>query len=110
LVFRWPRLPYGIPRAWLKRRACPSRKRSNPSTPDNNAEADGPDIVVTGSRLARDPNAVAPSPINTVTARRHPEHRQSDVTEVLREVPSLISSEPSRIRLNEVQAASVRRL
>ena len=62
------------------------------ATPDNNAEATGEEIVVTGSRLARDPNAVAPSPIQTVTAADIRSTGQTDITEVLREVPALIAS------------------
>jgi outer membrane receptor protein involved in Fe transport len=61
-------------------------------TPDSGADPTGEDIVVTGSRLARDPNAVAPSPIQTVTAADIRSTGQTDVTEVLREVPALLSS------------------
>jgi iron complex outermembrane recepter protein len=49
-------------------------------------------ILVTGTRLTRDPNAVAPSPIVSVTAADIRATGQTDVTEVLREIPALISS------------------
>lgn len=49
-------------------------------------------IVVTGTRLVRDPNAVAPSPIQTVDADEVRATGQNDITEVLREIPALISS------------------
>lgn len=60
--------------------------------PDATAADQGQDIVVTGSRLAREPNAIAPSPIQTVTAAEIRATGQTDVTEVLRETPALISS------------------
>lgn len=50
------------------------------------------DIVVTGTRLARDPNEVAPSPISTVTAADFRSTGQIDVSETLREVPALSNS------------------
>jgi iron complex outermembrane recepter protein len=49
-------------------------------------------VVVTGSRLARDPNAIAPSPIQTVTLEDVRGTGQADVAETLREIPALISS------------------
>lgn len=49
-------------------------------------------IYVTGTRLVRDPNAVAPSPIVSVTAADIRATGQDDVTEVLREIPALIAS------------------
>lgn len=54
-------------------------------------EGDG-EIVVTGTRLARDPNAVAPSPISTVSAADLRAQGVTDPTEALREVPSLTNS------------------
>ncbi len=50
------------------------------------------EIVVTGSRLARDPNATAPSPIVSVSADDIRATGQNDVAEVLREVPALTNS------------------
>lgn len=55
-------------------------------------EADDDEIIVTGSRLTRDPNAIAASPIQTVTIEDVRSTGQTDVTEVLREIPALISS------------------
>lgn len=57
------------------------------------AAADGEEaIIVTGSRLARDPNLTSPSPVTTVTADDVRSTGVTDVTEVLREIPALISS------------------
>lgn len=52
----------------------------------------GNEIVVTGSRLARDPNATAPSPVISVSADDIRATGQNDVAEVLREVPALSNS------------------
>lgn len=45
------------------------------------------DLVVTGSRIQRDANATAPSPITTVTAADVRQTGQVDATEALREIP-----------------------
>ncbi|PAX09491.1 TonB-dependent receptor domain-containing protein [Sphingomonas lenta] len=50
------------------------------------------DVVVTGTRLARDPNEVAPSPISTVTAADIRSTGQVDASETLREIPALSNS------------------
>lgn len=60
--------------------------------PDIDPLAAGEELVVTGTRIARDPNAVAPSPIQTVSAAEIRSTGQTDVAEVLREVPALIAS------------------
>lgn len=49
-------------------------------------------IMVTGTRLARDPNEVAPSPISTVTAADIRAQGVTDPTEALREIPALSNS------------------
>ncbi|WP_448581666.1 TonB-dependent receptor domain-containing protein [Thermaurantiacus sp.] len=49
-------------------------------------------IIVTGSRVARDPNAVAPIPIQSLTGEDLINSGQSDVTAALRQIPALISS------------------
>ncbi len=49
-------------------------------------------IVVTGSRLRRDPNATAPLPISTVTADQLRAAGNTDVTATLRTIPSLLLS------------------
>ena len=68
----------------------------SPAEDDQQAQsADSPpasEIVVTGTRLARDPNATAPSPITTVSAGDIRASGEADITEVLREVPALAAS------------------
>ena len=49
-------------------------------------------IIVTGTRLGLDPNATAPSPIASIQADEIRQAGQTDVTEVLREIPALITS------------------
>lgn len=63
-------------------------------TADQTGTTDNPDqeIVVTGSRLQRDPNQAAPSPISTVTAADIRLTGQIDSAEALRELPALSAS------------------
>lgn len=49
-------------------------------------------IVVTGSRVARDPNATAPLPVTSVGGELLEASGNSDATASLRQIPSLISS------------------
>jgi iron complex outermembrane recepter protein len=49
-------------------------------------------IVVTGSRLARDPNAVAPLPISTLGAADFRAAGNTDATATLRQLPALLGS------------------
>ena len=49
-------------------------------------------IIVTGSRISRDPNAVAPVPISTVDADDLRNFGGTDATAALRQIPALISS------------------
>jgi outer membrane receptor protein involved in Fe transport len=49
-------------------------------------------IIVTGSRLARDPNTVAPVPISALTAADLAAAGNNEVTATLRQVPALLSS------------------
>lgn len=78
LVLSAPAFAQGVPEA---------------SEPVQEAEAPSQEtIVVTGSRLLRDPNATAPSPIVSISADDVRSTGQNDVTEALRELPALISS------------------
>ncbi|GIX18593.1 MAG: hypothetical protein KatS3mg120_0269 [Erythrobacter sp.] len=59
------------------------------------AEAEGEaaqQIVVTGSRIVRDPNATAPLPISTLDAQDLRNFGSTDITAALRQIPALISS------------------
>ncbi len=54
--------------------------------------SDGPAIIVTGSRIVRDANRDAPSPVQTLTMEQARGTGVIDVTEALREIPALSSS------------------
>lgn len=49
-------------------------------------------IIVTGSRIARDPNATAPLPISTLDDEALRNFGSTDATAALRQIPALISS------------------
>ncbi len=49
-------------------------------------------IVVTGSRIARDPNATAPLPISTLDTEDFRNFGGTDVTAALRQIPALLAS------------------
>jgi len=59
---------------------------------ETEAPAGDDQIVVTGSRIARDPNATAPLPISTLDAEDFQNFGGTDVTAALRQIPALISS------------------
>ena len=65
---------------------------------EQTAAADAPSleeaetIIVTGSRLARDLNSIAPTPVSTVTAADFRAAGNIDATATLRQIPALISS------------------
>lgn len=60
------------------------------------AAADGVEneaaIIVTGSRLARDPNATAPLPVSTLSSDDFRNAGNTDVSATLRQIPALLSS------------------
>ncbi|MEE4350587.1 MAG: TonB-dependent receptor [Pacificimonas sp.] len=59
---------------------------------DDAVAADSDVIVVTGSRIARDPNEAAPAPIATVSADAIRQSGVIDTAEALRELPALTFS------------------
>lgn len=64
-------------------------------------------IVVTGSRIARDPNIGAPAPVLSVGAEELRQAGTSDVVEVLRDVPALSTSTSSDGSIDGVFAADL---
>ena len=52
----------------------------------------GESVVVTGSRLQRDINATAPTPVSSISAETLKAAGNTDVTATLRELPALLSS------------------
>jgi iron complex outermembrane recepter protein len=61
-------------------------------TDEAEAPADETQIVVTGSRISRNPNATAPLPISTITSETLAAAGNTDATATLRQIPALISS------------------
>lgn len=59
------------------------------STPDEDEFSDEDAIVVTGSRIARDPNIGSPSPVTTITGEQIQRSGTSDIGDVLRDIPAL---------------------
>jgi iron complex outermembrane receptor protein len=49
-------------------------------------------VVITGSRLAREPNALAPAPVSVLRAEDLRAGGSTDITATLREIPALLSS------------------
>lgn len=71
----------------------PAAAKAQDSVADEaEAPADEAQIVVTGSRIARDPNAVASLPISTITSETLAAAGNTDATATLRQIPALISS------------------
>lgn len=58
----------------------------------DDAMSDDAMIVVTGSRIARDANVAAPSPVVTVSADEIRQRGMIDATETLRQLPALMNS------------------
>ncbi len=73
---------------------APAALSAQDSVADADAAADAPEdaIVVTGSRIARDPNIGAPAPIISVTAEELRRSGTADVVDTLRDIPALSTS------------------
>lgn len=76
--------------------------------PDQEAASDDePNIVVTGSRIARDPNIGSPAPILSVGAEQLQQAGTSDVVDTLRDIPALSTSTSSEGSIDGVFAEEV---
>ncbi len=64
-------------------------------------------IVVTGSRIARDPNIGSPAPIASVSAEQIQQSGSSDAVETLRDLPALSTSTTSDASIDGVFAFGV---
>jgi outer membrane receptor protein involved in Fe transport len=74
---------------------------------DDAAIDEAPPIIVTGSRIARDPNIGAPSPITSLNAETLTQTGSADVVDVLREVPALSTSTSAAGSIDGVFSAAV---
>ncbi len=70
--------------------AAPAMAQEQAAAPSVEAEVET--IIVTGSRLARDLNAIAPLPVSTVTSADLRAAGNIDATATLRQIPALLSS------------------
>ncbi|MEL7199597.1 MAG: TonB-dependent receptor [Pseudomonadota bacterium] len=77
-----------------------------PSSESTDAE-EGTPIVVTGSRIARDPNIGAPAPILSVTAEELKQAGTSDLVDTLRDIPALTTSTSSEGSIDGIFSADI---
>jgi iron complex outermembrane recepter protein len=82
--------------AWAQTQSGPAEAAAATTVQEDSttdvAQADPDDVVVTGTRLARDPNAIAPNPISTLSNRDILAAGNADATATLRQIPALVSS------------------
>jgi iron complex outermembrane receptor protein len=71
---------------------APAAAQEQTAAADAPAAEEAETIIVTGSRLARDLNSIAPTPVSTVTAADFRAAGNIDATATLRQVPALLSS------------------
>lgn len=69
-----------------------AQEQETPAAPAAPADETAETIVVTGSRLARDMNAIAPLPVSTLNAADLQAAGNIDATATLRQIPALLSS------------------
>ena len=69
--------------------------------------ADGDTIVVTGSRIARDPNLTAPLPVQSLDAEELRLSGEPDLTETINDVPALLTATTAENSLNGVFSGAV---
>lgn len=65
------------------------------------------EIVITGSRIARDPNAISPVPVQVISGDDIKTSGKLDAADVLREVPALLTSVSSESSIDSVFSSSV---
>lgn len=69
--------------------AAPALAQEETTSEEDQVAQDNTVVVVTGSRIARDPNIGSPAPIFTVTGEEILRSGGSDIGDVLRDVPAL---------------------
>ena len=69
--------------------------------------ADGDTIVVTGSRIARDPNLTAPLPVQSLDAEDLRLSGEQDLTETLNDIPALLTTTTATGSIDGVFAGAV---
>ncbi len=74
---------------------------------DGSVAEEGEPIIVTGSRIARDPNIGSPAPILSVTAEELTQAGTTDVVDTLRDIPALSTSTSSDGSIDGVFSADI---
>lgn len=74
---------------------------------DAETAASDDEIIVTGSRIARDPNLTAPLPIQTVDGEIIRLSGEQDLTEVINDLPALLTSTTAENSLNGIFSGAV---
>ena len=64
------------------------------------------EVVVTGSRIARDPNAAAPSPVSVVSGIDLRLSGETDIAEALKDIPALLTTTSSQGSIDGIFAPS----
>lgn len=64
------------------------------------------EVIVTGSRIARDPNLAAPSPVSVVSSVDLKLSGESDVAEVLKDIPALLTTTSAQGSVDGIFAPS----
>ncbi len=77
---------------------------ANAQESDDNQELE--EVVVTGSRIKRDPNAAAPSPVSVVSAVDLKLSGETDIAEVLKDIPALLTTTSSQGSIDGIFAPS----
>ena len=113
-AFEWNPLAAGISVALLSLAVGISGVQAQESEEaddqDAAAETEGPEepvdrIVVTGSRLMRDPNLISPAPVQSVDATDIELSGDLNVIDVIRDIPALITSFSAADNLNALGSA-----
>ena len=65
------------------------------------------EVVVTGSRIARDPNVAGPSPVSVVSSTDLKLAGDSDIAEVLKDIPALLTTTSAQGSVDGIFAPSV---
>ncbi|BDI60248.1 TonB-dependent receptor domain-containing protein [Qipengyuania nanhaisediminis] len=87
--------------------AVQAQEAPAPGTAVADEQEEGGRIVVTGSRIAIDPNIGAPQPVISVDAEALTQAGASDVVEVLRDVPALSTSTTSEGSIDGIFSEAV---
>ncbi len=87
--------------------ALPFTVQAQEAAPEEGAEDGDTTIIVTGSRISRDPNVGSPAPITALNSEELTQAGTADVVDVLRDVPALSTSTSTEGSIDGVFSQSV---